>query len=179
MEREYELFERFPDGETKWRGTAHGLEDARRKLLKFARHTTNEIFAMHLSSQQVVARVNDAQKQTKRVFQIAYDSGLLVKRAKVLRSQGYSVTSVIGNEAAKTVLGLKQEYDLFVVGHGAPDSARMEMVAWLKAQYPKAKIVALNSADTTRLPGADYNARQNGPETWLPLVIAALSQRQA
>src|SRR5690242_7307583 len=108
MEREYELFERFLNGEIEWRGTAHGLQDARRKLLEFGRHTTHEVFAMHLSSQQVVARVNDGHKKD-RVFQIAYDADLLVKRAKILRAQGYSVASVIGNEAAKTVLGLEQE----------------------------------------------------------------------
>jgi len=175
MEREYEVFERLPNGEVTWRGTGHGLEDARRKIEQFAKNTTNKVFAIHLFSQQVVARVNERQKTSKRVFQIAYDGELLVKRAKVLRSEGYGVTSVIGNEAAKTVLGLKQEYDLFVVGHGAPEKARIEMVAWLKARYPKAKVVALNPPDSERLPGADYNARQNGPETWLPVVTAALS----
>jgi hypothetical protein len=178
VEREYELFERLPDGTVQWRGTTTGLEQARLKLEEFAQETKNEVFAMHLFSQQVVARVNamDGQQKTIRhIFQIAYDGKLLSTRAGVLKAQGYKVISVLGNESAKAVIGHGRAYDLFVVGHAAPLKSRIEMVAWLKARYPKAKILALNPPDCVRLDGADYNARQNGPDTWLPIVTTALA----
>jgi hypothetical protein len=178
MDREYELFERLPDGTVQWRGTTTGLEQARLKLKEFAQETRNELFAMHLFSHQVVARVNapDGQPKTiKHVFQIAYDGRLLSTRAGVLRAQGYKVVSVLGNESAKAVLGHGREYDLFVVGHAAPLESRIEMVAWLKEKYPKAKILALNPPDYDCLAGADYNARQNGSAVWLSLVTRALA----
>jgi hypothetical protein len=178
MDREYELFERFPDGNVLWRGTARGLEEARLKLEEFAKETKNEVFATYIFSQQVVARVNATdghQKTAKGVCQIAYDGKLLSTRAAILRAQGYKVVSILGNESAKAVLGHGPDYDLFIVGHAAPEEARMEMVAWLKARYPKAKILALNPPDCERLAGADYNARQNGPALWLPIVATALA----
>ena len=161
-----------------WRGTVTGLGQARVKLKKLARETSNEVFAMHIFSQQVVARVNatDGQPKTiKHIFQIAYDEKLLSMRARFLRAQGYKVISVLGNETAKAVLGDGRDYDLFIVGHAAPHEARVQMVIWLKAHYPKARILALNPPDCVRLAGADYNARQNGPAAWLPVVVKALA----
>jgi len=73
------------------------------------------------------------------------------------------VSSAVGNEAAKTVLGFVQDYDLFVVGHAAPEETRIEMVGWLKMKYPKARILALNPPDCECLDGADYNVPQNVP----------------
>jgi hypothetical protein len=178
VDHEYELFERFPDGNALWRGTARGLEQARLRLEEFGRETRNELYAIHLFSHQVVARVNamDGQQKTiKHVFQIGYDGKLLSTRAGVLKAQGYKVISVLGNESAKAVLGYGRAYDLFVVGHAAPLKSRIEMVTWLKTRYPKAKILALNPPDCVRLEGADYNARQNGPDTWLPIVTTALA----
>lgn len=73
----------------------------------------------------------------------------------------------------KAVLGLTQRVDLFIVGHNAPEQTRSEMVVWLKAKYPTVHVVALISPEGPQLPGADYNAVLNGPETWLPIVEAA------
>jgi hypothetical protein len=108
------------------------------------------------------------------VFQIAYDSGLASARTSVLRLQGYEVVSVIGNEAAKVVLSMPEQYDFFIVGHAAEDQVRKEMVLCLKAHYPGVPILALNPPKASELAGADYNVKLNGPETWLPLIATAL-----
>ncbi|HEY6902940.1 MAG TPA: hypothetical protein VI216_01435, partial [Candidatus Acidoferrales bacterium] len=89
------------------------------------------------------------------------------------RLHGYEVVSVIGNEAAQIVLKSGQGFDLFIVGHGAPKQTRAAMAAWLKRNYPKVPILALNPPDNRELDGADYNVILNGPETWLPLVEIA------
>jgi hypothetical protein len=179
VNREYDLFERLPDGSALWRGVAVGLEDARSKLEEFARITANEFFAMEVLTGDVVARVNTPlitrQRKIKLIFQIAYDERLLATRAAQLETLGHEVSSVIGNEAAKIVLGSRQEYDLFIVGHAAPEETRIEVVDWLKRKYPKARILALNPPDCERLDGADYNVRQNLPGMLLPMVETALS----
>jgi len=133
MEREYEIFERLPNGEVTWRGTGHGLEDARRKIEQFAKKTSNELFAIHLSSRQVVARINEHQKTSKRVFQIAYDGELLVKRAKVLRSEGYSVTSAT-RWSASTQSKLSLRNTLSPTTH---NSVQKPEVKWVLPLYIK------------------------------------------
>lgn len=178
MERDYDLFERLQDNSLVWRGSVHGLENARRKLQELAKRTTNECFAMYTPNRQIVALMNIAhagQLPAKRVvFQIAYDEHRLVTRTELLRHNGYEVISVVGNEAAKIVLSAPQDCDLFIVGHSAPEQARKEMVDWLKTRYPHVKILALNPGDDQQLAGADYNAKLNGPNEWLSIVTAAL-----
>ena len=178
MERDYDLFEQFPDGQPMWRAHAVGLLSARQKLLELARTTRNECFIVHLTTKEVVARLNvRSSRGVDRkpvVFQIGYDSGLAIARTTVLRLQGYEVVSVIGNEAAKVVLSIPEQYDFFIVGHAADEQARKEMVLWLKAHYPGVQILALNPPRVSELAGADYNVKLNGPETWLPIIATAL-----
>jgi hypothetical protein len=86
------------------------------------------------------------------------------------------VISVTGNPPAKLLLSSIQHYDLFIVGHAAPEQTRREIVDWLKGQYPRVKILVLNPPDQQVL-SADYNVRQNGPESWLPIVTQLLERR--
>ena len=55
MDREYDIFERLQDGSTLWRDAVHGLENALLKLEEIAKKTTNECFAMHLPTQEIIA----------------------------------------------------------------------------------------------------------------------------
>jgi len=59
-----------------------------------------------------------------------------------------------------------------------PAQTRKEMIDWLKMNYPRVKILALNPL-TQQLPNADYNILQNGPEACLPLVATTMSPLQA
>jgi hypothetical protein len=116
---------------------------------------------------------NYVARRSNRVFQIAYDEMLLVTRDELLKKRGYEVTSVLGNEAAKRLLHKDQGYRLFIVGRDAPRETREEMVCWLKTNFPKTRILALNSPYETSLTGADYNVPLNGPEAWLAAVATA------
>ncbi len=110
----------------------------------------------------------------KRIFQIAYDEKLLGTRARILRRVGYEVISVFGNDAAKVVLEQRPQVDLFVIAHAGPQSVRLEMAYWLKAQHPGIRILALNPPGVSRLDDVEFNAPYNAPpDTWLPLVTAA------
>ena len=166
------------DGSPMWRGQASGLRDVRLKLQEIAKNTTNECFAMHLPTKEIVARLNVGTSSGATgkplVLQIYYDDRLAVSRAEILRIHGYEVVSVAGNEAAKVILSLPQHCDVFIVGHAAPEESRKEIVVWLKAKYPGVRIVALNSPTIRELPGADYNIELNGPQTWLPVIDSAL-----
>ena len=94
-------------------------------------------------------------------------------RAAVLRQNGCEVTSVFGNEAAKQVLSFGAvDYELFMVGHDAPEAQRRDMIIWLKRRYPNAKVLALNPPDSPHLTDADFNIIQDGPEKWLAVIAA-------
>ncbi|MGC2764315.1 MAG: hypothetical protein WB607_02320 [Candidatus Acidiferrum sp.] len=57
MEREYDLFQFCPDGSPLWCQSISGYENAIRKLQELASETENEVRAMHLPSQSVVAAI--------------------------------------------------------------------------------------------------------------------------
>lgn len=142
MDSEYNIFECLPDGSVMWRGSVKGLTAARLKLQELAGSANSDYFAMRLPSHEIVFRANAGRAEVemaKRVFQIAYTEKLRTQRAELLRSRGYGVISVIGNDAAKTLLTALHleaaDIALFMVGHGAPQATRKEMVEWLKAHY--------------------------------------------
>lgn len=109
------------------------------------------------------------------VFQIGYDKKAMNARTELLRRFGHEVISVIDNDGAKVALHTIPAVDLFIVGHTAPEQTREEIVAWLRANYPKVKIVALNPSKDRELTGADYNVLLNDDNEWLSLIVAAAS----
>jgi len=172
MHRVYEIFEIMPNGSPQRVTVVRGLEFVEAALQRLAKDTSNECYAADAETHQVVMQMNVARaklRATRRIFQIAYDEDAGLRRAELLRSCGYGVISVTGNQAAKVLLSSIRRYDLFIVGHAAPEETRREIVSWLKANYPRVKILALNPP-RQQMTDADYNALQNGPETWLPIV---------
>lgn len=175
MEREYNIFECLADGSVQWRGTVVGLHNARTKLEEIARYSQNDHFAMDLPTRNIVLRTDLLRREVitpKKVCQIAYDDNLRLQRAHLLRSHGYGVVSIFGNEAAKLLLSTlraNHEFAFFIVGHAAPEQTRREIIDWLRKNYPGVKIIALNPPQES-IPIADYNVIQNGPEEWLRLV---------
>jgi hypothetical protein len=109
----------------------------------------------------------------KRIFQIAYREEHFLARADFLRCQGYTVTSAIGNEAAKALLPILPRVDLFIIGHAAPEQTRLDMVAWLRERYPRTSVLALNPTHE-RLGTLRFNAVHYPPQAWLSLIEAAL-----
>jgi len=184
MQRDYELFEQFHDGSVMWRGHAAGVPEVRQKLSELSKTTVNECFAIHLPTKEIVAYVNVGGSRPKiekqLVAQIAYDHTLAMKRTDLLRARGYGVVTVIGNEAAKLVLDLSPSWNFFIVGDAAATEVREEIVDWLKSRFPAVPILALNPLETSDLLGADYNANQNEPERWLPIIgYGVLVRREA
>lgn len=65
-EKEYDLFERLPDGAPIWRGRALGLRAAEEQLKKIAQSTKNECFVLYLPTKEVVRRVNGSSSSEQR-----------------------------------------------------------------------------------------------------------------
>ena len=143
MDGEYELFERC-DGALNWRGVVQGLECAWVTMWLLGDEAPNECCAVDWTAKEV-ALIRLPLRGAPRIFQIAYD-GQIYPRARLLRQRGYDVTSVCGNGAAMFVLRMRPTYELFVIDGAAPEPVRSEMSCWLQSHYPKAKIIALGSA---------------------------------
>jgi hypothetical protein len=157
--------------ELRWMEVAPDLERAKARVKILATSSPGEyIIANHATGEKISIK-----GQTKRIlFQIGYDEKGINARAELLRRFGHEVISVTHNEAAKVALSSYHDVDLFIVGHTAPEQTRKEMVAWLKTNYPKVKIVALNPSKE-QLVGADYNVVLNAQDEWLSLLAAAAS----
>ena len=177
MDRDYDLFEQFPDGSPMWRGRVHGLAEVHLRLSDLFQKSRNEYFAMHLPTKEIVARVNvggqRAEIQKRLVGQVAYDPARAAVRTAALRAEGYEVVTAIGNEAAKLVIDLSPSWNLFVVGEGAPKDVREEIAAWLRERFAGVPILALNPPTAMVLPGADYNTVHNDA-LWMALVGSAV-----
>jgi hypothetical protein len=57
MNREYDLFENFPDGSRVWRAAIVGRDAALAKLKELASKSANEVFAMHLPTEEILAKM--------------------------------------------------------------------------------------------------------------------------
>jgi hypothetical protein len=83
------------------------------------------------------------------------------------------VISVADNDAAKHALASIQNVDVFIVGHAASEQTRIEMVGWLKANFPRIKIVALIPPGNRQLESVDCSVVLNNWNEWLLLLEAA------
>jgi hypothetical protein len=148
------------------------LERAKARVKVFATCAPGEYI---IANQETGEKISIKSRAKRIMFQIGYDEKGLNARTELFRRFGHEVISVADNEAAKRALsGSIQNVDLFIVGHTAPEQTRMEMVDWLKANFPKVKIVALNPS-TRQLAGADYNVVLNDWDEWHSLLAAAAS----
>jgi len=50
MPRDFDIFERFPDGSSKWRTCVSGEHEAQRILQGLAEHSDNEFFAIDIQA---------------------------------------------------------------------------------------------------------------------------------
>jgi len=59
VERDYDVFEVFPDHTIRWRVCVHGARSALAKLEALAKQTVNECFATDITTQEIIGRVNE------------------------------------------------------------------------------------------------------------------------
>jgi len=159
-------------GGVRWMEAAPDLERAKARVKVLAASSPGEYI---IQNQRTGEKISIKSKTKRILFQIGYDEKGLNARAELFRRFGHEVISVTHNEAAKVALSSVRDVDLFIVGHTAPEQTRKEMVDWLKANYPKVKILALNRSANRELTGADYNVILNAYDEWLSLLAAAAS----
>ena len=167
----FHIFKVQSDGSRRWVEGAVSVECAKARVKALGASSPGEYVIANLTGQEIWVK-----SQPKRImFQIGYDERELNARAELFRRAGHEVISVADNEAAKRALSSLCDVDLFVVGHRASEQTRKEMVDWLKANFPKVKIVALIPPGTRQLPSADYNVALTDLDAWMTLLAATAS----
>jgi hypothetical protein len=58
VDLEYDIFEALPDGTVRWRACARSLRNVHSTLGDLGKQSSNQFFAMHLPTNEIVARVN-------------------------------------------------------------------------------------------------------------------------
>jgi hypothetical protein len=58
VDRDYDIFEKLPDGSSVWREMVVGRENARLKVQSLAKLSSNEFFAIHTPTKDIIAREN-------------------------------------------------------------------------------------------------------------------------
>jgi hypothetical protein len=159
-------------GRVRWMEAVADLERAKARVKVLAVSSPGEYCILN---QETGEKISIRPKSRRILFQIGYDEKGLNARAELFRRFGHEVISVTDNEVAKAALSSFHDVDLFIVGHTAPEQTRKEMVDWLKTNYPKVKILALNPSVNRKLSGADYNVILNAHDEWLSLLAAAAS----
>jgi CheY-like chemotaxis protein len=155
----------------RWMEVAPDLERAKARVKVLSASSPGDYIILNQNTGEKIS----IKPKTKRIlFQISYDEKGLNARAELLRRFGHEVISVTHNEAAKVALSSFRDVDLFVIDYKTPEQTRREMVAWLKANHPNIKIVALNPSKDPLI-GADYNVALNDPDEWLALLAVAAS----
>lgn len=64
MDRAYDLFEKFSNGQMLWKGSAVGHDNAINKLKELAAETENECCVMYLPEKIVIAAINTANPES-------------------------------------------------------------------------------------------------------------------
>ncbi len=55
VDREYDVFEIFPDGTHIWRAFVRGLLEARARVVELSQTSSNEFYAIHTPTKEVVS----------------------------------------------------------------------------------------------------------------------------
>jgi hypothetical protein len=165
----FNIFKMQSDGGLRWMESAGDMERAKARVKKLAASSPGEYVIMGRTGEKISIK-----SPLKRImFQIGYHEKELNVRAELFRRFGHEVISVADNDGAKHALASIENVDVFIVGHAAPEQTRKEMVDWLKANFPRVKIVALIPSGDHRLETADCNVVLNDWDEWLLLLEAA------
>lgn len=164
----FHVFKVKSDGTLQWLEGAVSVERATARVKVLTASSPGEYVITNLTG-----KVEFPPKRI--MFQIGYDEKELNARAEMFRRCGLEVISVADNDSAKRALSSIRNVDVFVIGHAAPEQTRREMVEWLKATFPKVKIVALIPSANRELSRADYNIVLNDWDKWPSLLAVAAS----
>jgi len=167
----FHIFKVQSDGSLRWTDAAVDVDQAKARVTVLAASSPGEYVITNMTGDKISVKT----LPKKIIFQIGYNEKELNARAELFRRCGHEVISVADNEAAKQALTSIPNVDIFVVGHTAPERTRKEMVDWLKANFPKVKVVALIPSASHQLQRADYNVVLNDWDEWISLLGVAMS----
>jgi hypothetical protein len=175
---QYDLFQ-IDGGYRMWCTQVMGLMYAGFKLRELSVKSPNECYAVHRSTNEVVARMNvpSAKFRAPLVFKFAYDLAFADKIVHELAACGYRASYAAANDLAYAILTAPMKCDAFLLGYGAPIETRRKAAVWLRGNYPNVPIIALKSPSEPDVVAAHFNLELDGDGALLPTLAQALNSR--
>jgi len=174
----YDLFQ-IDDGYPIWCTQVMGMLEAGFKLREISSNSPNECYAVHRSTNEIVARLNvPARVGAPRVFHVAYDLTLADKLARELPWCGCRFSYAAGNDLAYTILLTPMKCEVFTVGYAAPIETRRDAAAWLVASYPHVPVIALKAPCEPDIHPARFNLELDGDGALLTTIAKALDEQR-
>jgi DNA-binding NtrC family response regulator len=121
-------------------------------------------------------RVPETFARKKRILLVEFDRVLLATRHTLLETAGFEVISCFSAMAAREVSAGSVSFDLFLMGHAAPMHERVDLITWIRAQFPGIAIVVLRSRDTDVSPAGDALSVAE-PDQLLKAIVDVLKVR--
>jgi hypothetical protein len=159
-----------------WRSQVKGLMHAGLKLSELSAKSSNECYAVHQSTNDIVARLNvaGANLRAPLVFNIAYDPRIAEALTYELPPHGCRFGYAVGNDLACAILSSRMDCDVFILGDAAPHQTRRSMAGWLNSNYPDVPTIALKSPSEPDIAAAHFNLELNGYQVLLSTIMQAL-----
>jgi hypothetical protein len=111
----------------------------------------------------------------KKILQIEYRESILLTRENILRSEGFTVDSILGTDPNwKSRLSKSDDYGVVVIGYGASWFDRRDLIAFFCAFFPKVPLVALLRRTEQPFHDASHNTQADDPVLWLKTIRKAL-----
>jgi DNA-binding NtrC family response regulator len=108
------------------------------------------------------------------IVQVEFRESLLSIRDEILQSLGHPVISALGSRAARNLALSDALVGVVVIGHGAPQQERCELIAHFRETLPGVPIVALLGRRDTTFSKTDFNCPADDPTLWVRTVSQTL-----
>lgn len=109
----------------------------------------------------------------KTVLQIEFSPGILKDREAILRGAGCRVVSVLGCDDARTIDPVAHNVGVVVIGHGAAQEERQQLVSFFREKVPDLRIICLLRYTDTPFREVDFSVPADNPALWERTVIQA------
>lgn len=121
-------------------------------------------------------RAPETLARKKRILHVEFDRVLLTTRHALLETAGFDVISCFSGMAAREVSTGSANFDLFLMGHAASLSERINLITWIRSQFPGIAIVVLRSRETDISPAGDALSVAD-PDELLKAIVDVLKVR--
>jgi hypothetical protein len=113
--------------------------------------------------------------RTRSIVQVEFSSSILRARREILADFGRPVFSLLGADAFAKFDLTSRSVGIVIIGHGATQSIRKELIRHVRSVLPDVPVIALLRRDEQPIESATQNLRADDPLAWVKQISAAIN----